>query len=325
MAISAARAEEIAKHFQEYGEAVTLDKMRISRETLRRAVRNHKANTRNAAPPDTTFDDKNVILKRIAAQYSPAELRALADGSAIGPPHTHDHKIDFSGTSFRFCFMTDTHFGSVFFKEELYFKMLEEAEKQNVDAYFHAGDVTEGMSGRPGQIYELTHLGAHHQREYAIKLLRDIKKPLYVIDGNHDRWVAKSSGTLIVKDICDALPNAHFLGHDQGVIDIKKSKIMLWHGEDSSSYATSYRIQRLIEAFTGGGKPGLLMCGHTHKQGYFFDRNVHAISGGAVCTQSSWMRGKRLANHTGFHIVTLHINKDGQISRCQVEWFPGYI
>ena len=56
---------------------------------------------------------------------------------------------------------------------------------------------------------------------------------------------------------------------------------------------------------------------------YIFDRHVHSVSGGAMCRQSSWMRSKRLANHYGFHILEITINKMG-VSRFKVEFFPFY-
>ena len=102
-----------------------------------------------------------------------------------------------------------------------------------------------------------------------------------------------------------------------------KTILKLFHGEDGSSYATSYRVQKVIEAYTGGEKPNMLILGHVHKQIYMFERNIHCISAGALSRQSSWMRSKRLVNHSGFHVVEITVNKTG-ISRCKVEWFPFY-
>ena len=42
------------------------------------------------------------------------------------------------------------------------------------------------MSGRPGQIYELTHVGYRAQRDEAISLFSQWGKDWYVIEGNHD-------------------------------------------------------------------------------------------------------------------------------------------
>ena len=181
------------------------------------------------------------------------------------------------------------------------------------------------MSHRAGHVYELTHIGYHAQKEHAIEVLESCPAPLYMIDGNHDRWYIKSNGALIVSDIADKIEHATFLGHDEGDINIgENATIKMWHGEDGSSYATSYRIQKVIESFTGGEKPNILLLGHVHKQGYFFERHIHAISGGCIEKQSSWMRGKRLQAHTGFWIVEATVNENG-VSRLKTEWFPLYV
>ena len=116
----------------------------------------------------------------------------------------------------------------------------------------------------------------------------------------------------IVKDIDRAVPNFHFIGHDEGDISLNGlATIKLWHGEDGNSYSLSYRVQKIIEAFHGGEKPSVLLCGHTHKYVKLFERNIHAISVGTLERQTSWMRGKRIAAHVGFCIIDLWVNKNG--------------
>ena len=188
----------------------------------------------------------------------------------------------------------------------------------------HAGDVTEGMSNRPDQIYELTELGYSAQKQKSIEMLSMWDGPWYMIDGNHDRWFVKSSGAYIVEDIAGSIKNAVYLGQDEGDLILGDAVVKLWHGEDSSSYATSYRLQKLIESLSGGQKPNVLLAGHTHKQGYFFDRNIHVVSGGSMQLQSKWMRGKRIAAHVGYHIIDMTITDDG-VTRFGIEWFPFFL
>jgi predicted phosphodiesterase len=214
--------------------------------------------------------------------------------------------------------------GSIYFKEENYMAMLKEAKKQKVDAFFHSGDVTEGMSNRADHVYELSHIGYEAQKKYAIDMLKKIKKPLYMISGNHDRWFIKSCGANIVKDIADAIPNAEFIGHDTGIVSVNGCNIQLWHGLDGNSYAISYRIQKVIESLTGGTKPNVLLCGHTHKYIKMFERNIHAFGVGCLELQTAFMRGKRLSAHTGFSIITLTI-RDGNVVKCNETWHPFYM
>jgi predicted phosphodiesterase len=127
-----------------------------------------------------------------------------------------------------------------------------------------------------------------------------------------------------VGDICDTVPNAEYIGRDEGDIEVGGIVIRVFHGEDGSSYAVSYRLQKLIESFTGGTKPNVLLVGHAHKQGYFFDRHIHTVSGGAMCTQSRWMRSKRMANHSGYHFITIKVD-DAGVQEFQVTFRPFYV
>jgi len=270
------------------------------------------------------FEELPDVLKRISERYTIGELKAIAEGGRIVPGQERVPIIDFEGERIKFGIISDTHLGSIFATEDWIYQAFEIFQKERCEFICHAGDVVEGMSGRKGHIYELTHLGYDAQRDYAVKVFSQWKKKIYFIDGNHDRWFAKDVGALMVKDICSRLKNAEFLGHDEGDISLKGKAVMkLWHGEDGSSYAISYRLQKIIEAFVGGEKPGLLIAGHIHKSGYFFDRFVHVVSAGALSRQSRWMRTKRMAHHSGFWVVDLKVGKKG-IARIKLEWFPFY-
>jgi len=186
------------------------------------------------------------------------------------------------------------------------------------------GDLSDGMSNRPDHIYDLTHIGYDRQKDYCVEQWSKWPGKVYMIDGNHDRWFIKSNGAVIVKDVCEKLPNAEFLGHDEADISLKGDVVVkLWHGEDGNSYAISYRMQKLAEGITGGEKPHIWLVGHTHKMGYFFIRNIHMISGGALSTQSSWMRRTRKENHTGFWIIKAWIRKD-TVTKFSPTFYPFY-
>lgn len=90
-----------------------------------------------------------------------------------------------------------------------------------------------------------------------------------------------------------------------------------------NSYALSYRLQKVIESLPGGNKPGILLAGHVHKFCYIFERNVHAISCPSMQMQTPWMRGKRLAAHTGFLILDFEV-KAGCVCNLSVKYYPFY-
>jgi len=312
------RIKEVVEFLTEYGEQTTLETYSITSESLNRYKRWYKE----------YFGDFEIKtdLKKISELYTPSELRAIARGGRLMPGSDKTPIIDFGESRCRVGIMSDTHFGSIYFKEELYDAAVKEFHDQNVDFIVHSGDITEGMSNRPDQVYQLTHIGADQQKEYAVDLLGSTNKKIYCIDGNHDRWYIKNGGVKIVKDIAEKLNNVSFIGHNEGDISLDgKVVIKLFHGEDGASYATSYRPQKLTEMFTGGEKPHILISGHTHKQLYMFNRNIHAIEAGALSTQSSWMRAKKLPNHTGFWIIDFTIKKSGGVGSMTTTWYPFYM
>lgn len=313
--ISDERLCEIINFWFEHGEQDTADGYGINIETLSRYKRMYKAR----------FDDdltKKKAFREILNQYTEEEIKAIAKGGRIVPGYTKAPILSFDGDYFKFAHFTDLHIGSVYFDPSLYKQALEECDREDVMFECYTGDITEGMSNRPGHVYELTEIGYTAQKKRAVELLSYSSRKKYMIAGNHDWWFMKSNGANIVEDIAEEI-GAYYLGHNEGDIPINGVVMKLWHGEDGDSYALSYRVQKIIEAFTGGEKPHILLCGHTHKYIKLFDRNVHAISGGAICKQSHFMRMKRRPNHTGFCIIEVWTKK-GTVVKLRETFYPFY-
>ena len=316
MSVSDDRVIEIVEFCLEYGDDKTVDTYDLTHESL--AV--YKRRYKNQLFPDKY--KKKKLLQDIADKYSDSELLAISKGSQ--ELEQGRKTLSFDGEKVSFYAFTDTHFGSKYTNLDNY-KSMCDVINNDKDCQFvvHCGDVTEGMSNRQGHIYELTHLGFEEQKEHSVEMLDMIKAKKYMISGNHDRWFFKQNGADIVKQICAECQDAEFLGHDEGDLVVNGARIKLWHGLDGSSYATSYRLQKLIESFTGGQKPNVLICGHTHKQGYFFERHIHAITAGCIESQSKWMRGKKLAAHTGFWKISMTVQKKF-VTSFTTTWFPFY-
>jgi len=173
-------------------------------------------------------------------------------------------------------------------------------------------------------VYSLSHIGFSAQMDLAEEQLGKSELPIFIVSGNHDLWALKAGGLKAVEDVARRLDHVTFLGDDIGIAEINGTKWMLHHGQDGGgSYAISYRPQKIVEAFTGGTKPNVLLTGHDHKHGYFHIRNVQCILGGALCQQSSWMRATRKANFDGFWILKAGI-ADGGIKWMENRWYPLY-
>lgn len=313
MPASKQRVAEVVDYALIHGDDKALESFNVDKETLTRYKRSYKQH----------FGENADLLMQIKNRYSPDELRMIAVGSTQSEKKSST--ITFDGDEIVFGAMGDTHIGSRYTDESYIKSALEEFDKQKCQFFTHGGDVTEGMSGRDGHVYELSHIGYQAQKEASIALFKDWKKPSYFISGNHDAWyISKANmGADIVADICSSLSNAIYLGLHEGDIHINGAKIRLWHGEDTGSYAISYRLQKLVESFTGGEKPNVLICSHTHKAGYFFERNVQVVTAGSLQKQSAWMRRKRLAAHTGFYVIKMGI-KNGSVIWFEPRWYPFY-
>jgi predicted phosphodiesterase len=312
------RVIEIGEYVDKHGKPDAVEHFKLKAETIKRYYTWYQ----DLIGSIQKRDQENITIKKLLEKFTPQELKAIADGKSLDTRKTKE-KVTFDSDQVTICYVTDTHWGAMHSPIEWWDSVLEECHRMDVEMILHGGDLIEGMSNRPDQVYGLTHIGFSAQMDLAEELLAMSELPIYIIDGNHDRWGIKSGGIFAVKDVAARLEHVTFLGHDEGDLEINGTIWRMWHGEDGSSYATSYRLQKVIESFTGGEKPNVLLAGHVHKQGYFFERNIHAVSGGALCKQSSWMRSKRLANHSGFHIIKAGI-ADGEIKWFEPRWYPFY-
>jgi predicted phosphodiesterase len=182
------------------------------------------------------------------------------------------------------------------------------------------------MSGRPGHVYELSHVGFDQQFTRCVELYEQLGDvPMYGIDGNHDQWFFKKNdnGVVVGHELAKRLPSYTHLGQDEGDLVVGGVKIKLFHAGDGTAYATSYKIQKLIESFSGGEKPNIVLSGHYHKALYLFSRGVHGFECGTLCGQSSFMRGKKIPAHMGFGLVTVYYNSRGA-ERLIHEFVPWY-
>lgn len=318
MPINKERAKEVVEYLTLHGKSETVKHFDITEESLSRY-------TRFAKQYGVAEVDKSKLLSKIAQTYSDDELKAIANGGRIVPGLAKVPVVNFDGDRVRIGAITDTHIGSLNFSEQRLYQAFEEFKKEKVDFITHSGDVTEGMSHRAGHVYDLSEIGYDKQKSKAIEIFSQwTDSQIYAIDGNHDRWFIKSNGSLIVKDIATQLDNFNFIGHDEGDISINgKAVVKLWHGEDGNSYALSYRLQKILESLSGGEKPSVIICGHTHKYVKIFERNVYAISAGSIQSQTPWMRGKRIAAHVGFCIIDIYVNKSG-VCKFSDTWYPFY-
>jgi len=295
----------------------------LSYDAVRNRIRRHTG----ALKVQTQAEQGGIsgALKAIAAEHnlSEGELRAVLSSAKGKPRQQHRRTMPTESGSFKALVISDTHIGHERFIEPLFESAV--AASKDCDFVLHPGDHLEGMSGRPGHIYELSHIGYQAQIEEARRLYDQFEIPIYGIDGNHDQWYKQknNAGVVVGAELEKSISNYTHLGEWEGNIEIGGIVIKLFHANDGSAYSTSYKSQKLIESFTGGEKPHLVFSGHYHKALYHFIRNVHTFESGTLCGQTGWMRGKKIAAHTGYWVVTVYHGKKG-VARIVPEFVPYY-
>lgn len=256
-------------------------------------------------------------------ELPPAEVDRLRQSILSTPKHHTPQPVSWAKSSFKFAFLTDTHIGHKLAHRKWWDAACDLIAKEKCDFALHGGDITEGMSGRPGHCYELEQVGIGAQAKEAIARFKQLPVPIKGITGNHDCWTYKAVGADPGAMMAEALPERfEYLGMDEADIEVQGVKIKLWHGGDGSSYATSYRTQKFVEGLTGGEKPHILLSGHAHKSIFHLCRNVMVFEGGTLCGQTGWMRGKKLAAHCGFWIIEVWPAAEGGVQRITQQWIP---
>ena len=225
--------------------------------------------------------------------------------------HRHHYAKDHA----RFGYFSDPHVGEKKFKEDVWVKMCRTFISEGIDMVYGAGDNLEGMSGREGQIYDLAQIGFNAQANYLAELVNAFPQLQFnCIDGNHDGWYNQknNAGVIVGEEMRTRCPNWHFLGQMEADVELAPGITMkLFHANDGTAYAHSYKLQKLMESFTGGEKPNIVLSGHYHKHMAMWSRNIFGVEAGTLCGQTGWMRGKKIQAHIGYGIMDVWYNKTG--------------
>lgn len=272
---------------------------------------------------DSNISVKDGLIETLKKNLSEDELKLLVKSSSTENPNKRKFSAPIEKECFKFIATGDSHIGHSLFRDDWFNYMVDVGVKENVDWMYHTGDILEGMSGRPGHVYELSQIGFEAQFSKAKSLFKEIPFNIKAIEGNHDGWgmIKGDVGVSVGCRLEESLDNFIFMGHQEADDIIGKIKIKLWHGNDGASYAYSYRTQKFVEMLTGGEKPNILLAGHAHKSIFYETRNVHVFETGTTCQQTGFMRGKKLAAHCGFWIVTCYTDGES-IVRLVPEWYP---
>ena len=240
-------------------------------------------------------------------------------------PEHYEGKWDGTDT-LRFAIMGDTQIGSKYTQLTHLHNFYDICAKEGIKDVYHTGDLTDGLKMRPGHEYELYVVSADEMRDDVVKNYpkRD-GITTHFITGNHDASIYKHIGYDIGQAIANLRPDMEYLGRDCAVVNLTPNcTLELRHPWDGTTYALSYKPQKMIEAMEADSKPNILAIGHYHKTEYLFYRNIHALQTGCFQGQTPFTRGKGISVHLGGWIVTIRVDKDGYIQGFAPEFVPYY-
>lgn len=233
---------------------------------------------------------------------SPAKLRGLldrakAEGFAlqIGVGHIklgyddsywgEDQSLDIEPTVggwFKVGVLSDLHAGSKYTLTRQTEDCVERMHRAGVRDILVPGDLLDGCYKHG--VFELRQSGIADQTRALSNTLPHLEGLNYhCITGNHDFTFAESTGLNVGQYIEGYFRDCgrrdiHFYGDRAATLSVGNTKVRLLHPTGSCSYAISYKLQKFVEAFDSGEKPGILLVGHYHRSCYIYTRGVHAIA-----------------------------------------------
>jgi hypothetical protein len=213
----------------------------------------------------------------------------------------------------RFGIMGDLHIGSMYAHEGALTGFLDRLADDGIEDCYVTGDVLEGHRVFRGQEFEVRDVGLDAQLNRLHRIECNPNVSIKFITGNHDASFKNECGVHVGKAIEQAT-EWKFLGEDQARIRFDtpagRYELMLLHPGGGSSYALSYRPQKIAEQIEGGNKPHMIAIGHYHKAEMMPSyRNICMIQSGTFCKQTPFMARQGLAAHVGGWIVEVQVGE----------------
>jgi predicted phosphodiesterase len=237
-----------------------------------------------------------------------------------------------SDGTYCFGFMGDTHLGSKYARLDVLNDLYAKFKTRRVDRVFHAGNWIDGEARF--NKYDLLVHGMDRQVQYLAEHYPQNGLTTYAVAGDdHEGWYCQREGVDIGRYAERAMRDAGRtdwvnLGYMEAYIPLRHaqsgavSRLHLIHPGGGSAYATSYTVQKIVEAYEGGEKPAVLLAGHYHKLEFLNVRNVWVVQTGCTQDQTPFARKKKLHFSIGGGVMTLHQDAEsGAITGAAVEFF----
>lgn len=231
------------------------------------------------------------------------KIKPIKNNDVYDIPNNLDH--------IKLLLLSDTHLCSKYDRVDILRYLYEKAEDKNINYILHSGDLTEGVSGRPQQLYDLKETSYTGQRDYVIDKYPKSNIPTYLIAGNHDLWWVKQCGADICKDIANYRDDIIYLGSDCEDLRIGKLKIRLFHGSGGNAYAKSYKLQKYLDSIPMEERPHILQTGHIHQAFFMKQGKTHCFQTSCLQDLTPYERSKGFNNDKSVWWVDVYMDNKG--------------
>jgi len=244
-------------------------------------------------------------------------------------------KILFDAHHIRFGIYSDLHKGSREEQIGAFRHWMQYARDEGIEVFFGLGDYTAGRNVYRGQDLDLYLFTADEQLEALRQDLQPQPHETHILlGGNHDFAHLRNGSTDVVARFCADYPNVHFVGYDMADIPLTSDTgIRLWHPSGGKPYATSYRLQKGMEAMAYEQLLNLsrearednpiikvIAAGHIHVDAKVHEGAVLGLQCACFEGQTNYLKRKSLYPQIGGYIVDLWIDDRGNIARERVEF-----
>jgi predicted phosphodiesterase len=235
--------------------------------------------------------------------------------------------------SFKFGVTGDNHLASKYERLDVLNSLYDYFESEGITTVYNTGNWIDGEARF--NKHDLICHGMDNQIQYFLKNFPQRKNIItrFITGDDHEGWYTQREGVNIgsymqfkARDM--GRTDLVFLGHMEHDEIIKtklgETRVRVLHPGGGSSYATSYSVQKIVESYTGGDKPDILLVGHYHKAEYTYYRGVHIVQTGTTEDQTPFMRKKKLAAHLGGWVVEFSNDDKGAVTKFKTEFIPFY-
>jgi hypothetical protein len=237
-----------------------------------------------------------------------------------------------SNNRIRFGISSDKHYASKYAREDVVGELYSWFAEEGIEHVLDGGNWIDGEARF--NRYDIKAHGLEAQCQYLAKKLPEHPGlTTYAIAGDdHEGWYAQREGVDIGRYCEGVFRNAGRedwvnLGYMEAFFDIVNANSgmtaqgLLMHPGGGSSYAHSYRPQKIVESFAGGEKPAALFIGHYHKVGLYMIRNVWTVQMGCGQDQTPFMRKKSIDAHVAGGIIEFTQDPEtGALIGCRPEF-----